>query len=94
MNSGFVMPFLLLASALLATVVHESGHLLAALATGQRDVAVNIGSHGTIVDRRLGEIRLRASAFASPLGPAGSVRFDAGMTTAKAMRRRGMGSSR
>jgi hypothetical protein len=71
MNSGILMPLLGLVATLLATIIHEVGHLLAALATGQRDVAMNIGSHGTIVDRRLGEIRLRASAFASPFRPAG-----------------------
>ena len=46
---------------------------------------MNIGSHGAIMDRRLGDVRLRAKAVSAPWRTAGSVTFDAGLTTARDM---------
>jgi hypothetical protein len=86
MSSGLVPSLLLLfVAGLLVTVIHEGGHLLAAVATGQGEIATRLGSHGTIIDRRLGEIRLRVGILGAPWRPAGSVTFDAARTTARAM---------
>jgi hypothetical protein len=70
---------------LVVMVIHEAGHLLAALWTGQREMALHIGSYGTLMERRLGELTVHANALISPWRVAGSVTFDAAHTTVRAM---------
>jgi hypothetical protein len=70
---------------LTVTVIHEGGHLLAALWTNQAEIAMNLGSHGELLERRLGEVRLRLRAVGAPWRVAGSVTFDGAQTTARAM---------
>jgi hypothetical protein len=76
---GFAFMF---AAGLLVTLVHESGHLAAAVATRQTDIALAVGSRGTLIDRKLGSIQVTMRAITGTWGPSGSVSFDAARTTA------------
>ncbi|HEU0336383.1 MAG TPA: site-2 protease family protein [Gaiellaceae bacterium] len=72
------------ACVVVVSVIHEAGHLVAAVATGQADVEATVGSHGQLVERRLGEVRIRMNALSAPWLPGGSVAFDGARTTARA----------
>ena len=67
----------------LVTAIHESGHLLAALWTGQENVSVRIGSFGRLIEQRLGAVRMDLGMFTIPWRTSGSVSFDAAQTTAR-----------
>lgn len=88
MNAGppfpWYLPWLAL-GALLVTAIHEGGHLAAAWLTGQRDLAMSVGEYGRVIERRLGNVRLRLSAVSAPWRAAGSVRFEAAQMMARAM---------
>jgi hypothetical protein len=70
---------------LLVTVIHEGGHLLAALWTGQEQVAVQIGSWGQLIEQKLGAVRLDVNVLSVPWRTRGEVSFDAALTTAHQM---------
>ena len=70
---------------LFVTAIHEAGHLIVALWTGQQDVALRIGSFGELIEERLGAVRLQIGVLDAPWRPGGAVSFDAAHTTAKQM---------
>lgn len=70
---------------LVVCLIHESGHLGAALWTGQQNIAMHIGSHGPLMEKRLAVARLQAQAVTAPWRIGGSVVFSAARTTARSI---------
>jgi hypothetical protein len=88
MNGGPGLPWWIgwiVLISLLVTVIHEGGHLLAALWTDQEQVSVQVGSYGQLIEQRLGAVRLDISALNVPWRTSGAVSFDAAVTTARQM---------
>src|ERR671920_723971 len=65
---------------LVVTAVHETGHLIAAVWTGQEQVSLRIGSFGGLIEQRLGAVRMDVAVFAVPWRSSGEVSFDAAHT--------------
>jgi hypothetical protein len=70
---------------LLVTTIHEGGHLVAGLWTGQEQVALRIGSFGGLIEQRLGAVRMDVSIVEVPWRSSGEVTFHAAQTTAQQM---------
>jgi hypothetical protein len=88
MNGGPGFPWWIAWIALISlvvTAIHESGHLVAALWTGQEHVALRIGSFGGLIDQRLGALRADVALVGVPWRSSGDVSFDAAQTTARQM---------
>jgi hypothetical protein len=70
---------------LFVTLIHEGGHLFAALWTGQERVSLRIGTFGQLIDQRLGSVRMNVALATAPWRSGGEVSFDAARTTARQM---------